>query len=1022
MVKYLLKRPISVFMAFTALLILGVIAYLNVPVSLLPDIDIPKITVKVTGNNISARELENTVVSPLRSNLMQVRHLTDIQSETRDEVGLIHLSFDYGTRTDLSFIEVNEKIDGAMNSLPRKLKRPQVIKANATDLPVFNLNLTLKKATPYGTTDEYSFLELCEVTKNIIKRRLEQLSEVAMVDVTGMVNRQLVIIPNLECMQTLGITLSDLERAISANNVETSSTIVRDGQYEYSIKFSSLLRTPEDVKNIYLKINSQILQLKDIARVEILPEKEKGLSYFNGKRAVTLSIVKQSNEKIANLHKATHDAISVLKEQYPDIEFSTTQDQSKLLDVTIGSLQQDLIMALILICLVALFFMRNLKIPLLITITMIVSLILSILVLYLFHISLNIVSIAGLILSLGIMIDNGIVVTDNITQYREKGHLLDNACIKGTNEIITPMLSSTLTNVAIFLPLIFMSGIAGAIFYDQAVSISLSLFVAYLVAITFLPIFYKIAFSPKYAWSKKEWKLPTSKNDWLFSIYEKGVDFTFAHKKSMIAFILFSIPLCVILFNVIEKEKMPVLDYDEMVVKVDWNEEINVKENADRVNKFIKEMNLNKQLKEAAALVGLQQYLIDRGESQRSSQSKIYLRIEDKKELKILEQNISRYFQTKYPYSIIKFSPPETVFEAIFSTSSPDIVIALYPKDGRQNYSADSLFAFQRDFSRKINNDITGQTFTKQLNLLIDREKLLIYDISYYQIMQKLHTSFSENQFTTLRSYSQYLPVIIGNKTQPVEEVLAETMIRSNNNEFYPLSSFVQIEESITTKEIVSGKNGEYIPFNIAKVKESKGIEQKIKTTLRKYPKWEFNLSGALFQTKSMLNQLVLILLVSILLMYFILAAQFESFLQPLIVFIEIPIDIAASLILLMLCGYTLNLMSAIGIIVTCGVIINDSILKIDVINELRNKGVSLMKAIHEAGKRRLRAILMTAITSMLAFLPLLFSYDMGSELQKPLAIAMIGAMLIGTPVSLFLIPLVYWFIYRKKEEVKNVE
>lgn len=178
---------------------------------------------------------------------------------------------------------------------------------------------------------------------------------------------------------------------------------------------------------------------------------------------------------------------------------------------------------------------------------------------------------------------------------------------------------------------------------------------------------------------------------------------------------------------------------------------------------------------------------------------------------------------------------------------------------------------------------------------------------------------------------------------------------------------------------------------------------------------WDTPFSGSFFSNRQMLDELVVILFISVLLMYFILAAQFESFVQPLIVLLEIPIDVAFALLLLWICGHTLNLMSAIGLIVTCGIIINDSILKLDAINELRRAGMPLLEAIHEAGRRRLRPIIMTSLTTIFAMVPLLFSFDMGSELQKPLSIAMIGAMFVGTLVSLFIIPLIYWFIYRKE-------
>ena len=190
-----------------------------------------------------------------------------------------------------------------------------------------------------------------------------------------------------------------------------------------------------------------------------------------------------------------------------------------------------------------------------------------------------------------------------------------------------------------------------------------------------------------------------------------------------------------------------------------------------------------------------------------------------------------------------------------------------------------------------------------------------------------------------------------------------------------------------------------------------------IKADTKNKAEWDVDFSGSFFSNRKMIGELMVILLISIMLMYFILAAQFESFVQPLIVLLEIPIDVAAALGLLILLGHSLNLMSAIGIVVTCGIIINDSILKVDVMNQLRRDGMKLLDAIHEAGRRRLNAILMTSLTSIVCMAPLLFSSDLGSELEKPLAIATIGGMLIGTPVSLFVVPLVYWWIYRKEEE-----
>jgi multidrug efflux pump subunit AcrB len=231
----------------------------------------------------------------------------------------------------------------------------------------------------------------------------------------------------------------------------------------------------------------------------------------------------------------------------------------------------------------------------------------------------------------------------------------------------------------------------------------------------------------------------------------------------------------------------------------------------------------------------------------------------------------------------------------------------------------------------------------------------------------------------------------------------------------------VKVLPSEDLKSITAGKNGEYIPLSYYDVTDELRLMEDVKRTVDDTEGWEVDFSGSFFSNEKMMGELAIILFVSILLMYFILCAQFESFLQPLIVLVEIPIDISFALVSLWIFGHTLNLMSAIGIIVTCGIVVNDSILKLDSINELRKAGTPLMEAIHTAGRRRLRPIIMTSLTTIFAMVPLLFTSDMGSELQKPLSIAMIGSMLLGTLVSLFIIPLIYWFIYRKDEKYEKI-
>ena len=1024
MIRFLLKRPIAVLMAFTALFILGMVTYFTIPVSLLPDIAIPEITVQVSGANTSARELENTIVKPIRQQLMQVAGLRDIHSETRDGAGIIRLDFDYGTSTDLAFIEVNEKIDAAMNYLPREVERPRVVKASATDIPVFCLNLSF--IDDERAESETAFLDLCQFAETVIKRRIEQLPGVAMVDITGTVGRQVRVVPDMRLLEAADITLEELETTLAHNNIEPGSMTVRDGYYEYNIKFSSLLRTVEDVRAIYLQKNGRILQLKELARVDIVPEKETGLSMADGKRAVTLAVIKQADENMDNLKEALAEVTGHFQEIYPDIEFSITRNQTELLDYSISNLKQNLSLGFLCICLVAILFLGDVKSPAVIGLSMFAGIIISFQFFYVFGISLNIISLSGLILALGMMIDNSIIVTENIAQYRGRGDNLMDACVKETTEVITPMLSSTLTTIVVFVPLVFMSGIAGAIFFDQAFAVTVGQIVSYFTGIMLLPVLYQLVYSlPRREKGFLNLKLNNPiKEHTLDRFYDRGIDFTFAHKRSSLSLILISVPLCVLLFYLIPKSKMPAIDQNELLVQVEWNENIHLDENRDRVARLF--AGIERPSVQHTAYIGQQQFLLNRDRELSISEAELYFKTERTDDIEPLRQEIAAWLKQRYPMAVVSFAPPETVFEKIFVTGEADIVAEFYARDKERVPDAATLRHLEDEMERRVGQAPVGVAFQNQLNLSIDHEKLLLYHVAYEEVYRVLKTVFKENEVATLRSYQQYLPITLAGDDRTVDDILRNTLVRAHTDAdttaraaYIPLSAVVSVAPGEDLKTLTAGKNGEFIPFQFYQVENADELMEQIRDIVRGEDagrtEWDVDFSGSFFSNQRMLNELVVILCISILLMYFILAAQFESFLQPLIVLLEIPIDVAASLLTLWALGHTLNLMSAIGIVVSCGIIINDSILKLDAINELRKAGTPLLEAIHEAGRRRLRPIIMTSLTSIIGMVPLLFSFDMGSELQKPLSIAMIAAMLIGTAVSLFIIPLVYWAIYRKR-------
>ncbi|MEL7587124.1 MAG: efflux RND transporter permease subunit [Prolixibacteraceae bacterium] len=1083
MVEFLIKRPIAVTMTFIAILVLGIFATTFIPVSLMPDIDIPEITVQLSVTNTPARELENTVVQPVRRQLMQVTHLADITSETRNETAVIRLKFDYGTDIDFAFIEVNEKIDRAMNYLPREIPRPRVIKANATDIPVLYLNLSVKYQDTSIKTQEkmqsmepvqgatreganvkterdgaeaqrgdlfpvsQKFVELSRFASNVIRKRIEQLPEVAMVDMSGLVSSELLILPDTRKLQALGVSQEKLESLISNSNIRLGNLLIRDGQYQYNVRFSSTLQNKQDIENIWFKVGDRLLQLKDLAQVTEHPQKQKGKVLQNGLDAVTIAVIKQSDARMAGLKEKLGGLIARFEQDYPGIDFHITRNQTQLLDYSISNLRQNLVQGAVLAFLVMFFFLKDFRAPLLIGITIPTALIITMLFFYLLGISVNIISLAGIILGVGMMTDNSIVVIDNITQHRERRNrrpemgdrrwetgkekreelktqaitetdwevgtlALIKACVTGTNEVFSPLLSSMFTTCAVYIPLIFISGITGAMFYDQALAVTVSQLASLGVAVTMIPVYYRILY-------RKEG--PNRVNRFLEKIssvnyekaYMKGFKFVMRHQALSWtltgAFLLGAVAL----FMVMEKTKLPPITKDEILLQVDWNERIHIDENKKRTLQLM--AGLDSLLLENTCLIGEQQFIMDKGSSATSSEVLIYLKTKRAPDLQPAIDQASAYLRENYPESLFSFSEAGNIFNMIFSDREKPLVARLRAVDdfgpSRIGFLEKTLSGLRSAFPGQ---KIESLPLYEYSVLHTDPAKLLLYDVSFGTVHNKLKSAFNENQLLLLTDNQDFVPVILGDQTKTIGEILSGLFVPNAKNELIPVRNLVTESKGEELKTIMAGKEGEYYPVGL-EIEAAKAGEAmtRVRESLSGDRSYEVSFTGSILSNRELVKELSLIFAISLALLFFILASQFESLVLPLIVLMEIPIDVFGALLMLKLGGEGINLMSMIGMVVMTGIIINDSILKVDTMNQLVKEGYPVIRAITEAGHRRLKPILMTSLTSVLALVPLLFTSDLGSELQKPLALAVIGGMTLGTLVSLFLVPLAYYYLKR---------
>ena len=364
------------------------------------------------------------------------------------------------------------------------------------------------------------------------------------------------------------------------------SLTIRDGEYQYSVKFRSVVSGRSDIENIFLKINGRLFRLKEFARVVEHPRKRQGMVLSDGRDAVSLAVVKQADARMSKLKEELDKQLRQFRRDYPDVEFTVTRDQTELLDYSISNLVNNIITGALLACVIIFFFMRDLKSPMLVILTIPVTLIISVLIFFLMHISINIISLSGLVLGIGMMVDNSIIVVDNITARWSRGEPLTEAVVRGTQEVIAPMLSSVLTTCAVFVPLIFINGMAGALFYDQAMAVTITLFVAYGVAITLLPVYYRWWYGRQEAFRPTPW-LERFSFGRITDRYDAVLKWFFRRRWLMWGIYAVSALGLAVLFLDIDKQRLPAMTYSDMLVHIDWNDRISAGENGRRTQALV---------------------------------------------------------------------------------------------------------------------------------------------------------------------------------------------------------------------------------------------------------------------------------------------------------------------------------------------------------------------------------------------------------------------------------------------------
>jgi multidrug efflux pump subunit AcrB len=1000
----------------------------------------------VSYPNAAARTVEDAVVSPLRNTLLQVNRLSGIRSRSREESAVLYLDFPFGTDPDLAFIEVNEKIDQAMNQLPREVARPRVLATDVSDIPVVQLSVTLATPSPtppHGGGVGEGVLDISDLARNVLRRRLEQLPEVAFADLSGQREPQIVVRPNNAALRALGLIEADLANLLRNANIELGGLLLADGHYQYNVRFTGDLRTAEDLRNLYLQVGNprqgvpRTLPLSDLATVSYEAEPARGLFFHDGQPGIVFTLRKRADARLFDLRENLQILVADLKKDYPELRFNLNNDQTSILRASIDNLSGGLLYGAGFAILVLFAFFREWRRPLLIGIAVPIALLIAVLGFYLAGLSINVISLAGLILGLGLMIDNSIIVLDNIASYRSPGDgkslianpetpspalpmgegagenaarfssgdgksLITNPLshipyrkkvAEATNEVIRPLISSALTTIAVFLPLVLLSGVAGALFRDQAIAVTLALAASLLVAYFLLPMLTVLL-------AKKTSPTP-AENAARFDGKSR-----IKYRQSNIAYLLLLLPWLALGYFTLESlptRGFPELSRTDFQLNVDWDEALPLTSHSTRVRALKKDWQENFG-GQATAFVGENQFLLSE-ENQAINASELQFYLEGSPVPDFADDWLANQ-RASYPAATFTFQPIANLFDRIFLNDDPYLEVRLRASGDRQTPAWETVQPLLSNL-RNAGYQPSPPARSEAVSLRINYPQLSISRVSPERLRARLLTLFSENEVTRLRANDRALPVLLaGTEELSTQELLSATVTNQDGNEI-PLRYLITTERRPDYRVLTADGAGEYLSLTFPGEPAAANIAA-IEKIVAQYPDFTGQLAGRFLTDQSRIGELGGVLGVSLLLLYLILAAQFEGLKLPLVVLLVVPVSLVGSLLALWVTGGSLNLLSLIGMVVTGGIVVNDAIIKVDMIERGRKSGLPLAAAIKEASRRRLRAIVMTSLTTILALAPVLFTSGLGAELQQPLAITVIGGLVVGTLGSLYVVPLLY--------------
>ena len=1032
-------------MLFLAVVFLGLISYVRIPIDLLPDVAYPRLVVYTQYPDVGPAEVERFVTEEIERGVSRVPGVERVESVSREGVSLVTLRFSWGTDMDFAALNVREQLDNLRDQLPELAGRPIVLRTDPNSEPIMAISVS-------GAADLGSLKDLAE---SVFKRRLEQIDGVAEAALAGGLEREIHVEVNPRLLETYGLTVQNLLDALDAANQSAPGGTILRGRYRYALRTLGEFEAVDQIAAVPLSRQGTagdttargVVTIGDVASVEDGYQDRESMARYNGAESVGLLLFKESGANTVRVTARVDEVLAQLRELYPDIRIEVASNQATFITEAISNVVQALVFGGLLAFLVLFLFLRDPRYPVIISLAIPISVIATFALLDLAGVSLNIMSLGGLALGVGMLVDNSIVVLENIFRRREGGEGSAESAVRGAEEVQGAITASTLTTIAVFGPIIYVEGVAGELFGDLSFAVAFALLASLVVALTLLPVMAArwvaaAAAGPPAGLFRQSMRAvfhaaggtvarlvgPGLRRfdaafatfaDWYHRLLQRALE-----QRARVVLLAAGLLVIGVLLGVsLQRDVLPDVDQGAFTVRLDLPQGTPLEETNTMAERVESVFLGDPDVEAVFTRVGRQEAIAgvdDEGSGLNTAALDVRLRegAHTRAVLARLRPRLAGF----PPEAVTVETGAATALGRLLGGSEADVAVRVRGDDIAATFAHAGLIAERLQHVPSLTNVRRGtEEGQPEIRVEIDRERAATYGVEPRLIATTVEQYMRGEVATEFVDFNEKVPVLV--RLPEGERRSLETLRQLRVNGI-PLRELVNTHDQVGPEEIRRLEQGRAVTVyaDVA----SGGLDRAVRdaqAALRDVPPprgTRVEIGGANEERDRSFRDLAFAFGLALLLVYMILAAQFESFVHPFTILLSVPLATVGAALALVVTGGGLNTMSLIGLVILVGIVVNDAIVKVDFINQMRGQGLPLREAILEAGRVRLRPILMTTVTTVFGLAPMAFGIGRGADLRAPLAIAVIGGLISATALTLIVVPVAYDLFEDARQRIRS--